>query len=91
VALEERTRERAPFQWAITQHNLGNALRALGERATGPTQLKQAVADYDLALSIFASAGVEYYAERCRTDRSRTIALLQQRLGPDWNLTRRSV
>jgi tetratricopeptide (TPR) repeat protein len=86
AALEERTRERAPFQWAITQSNLGNALRALGEREIGTTQLKQAVAAYDLALSIFGSPGLEHYAERCRTDRDRTIALLRQRLGPDWEL-----
>jgi len=32
TALEERTRERAPFQWAGTQNNLGNALSALGKR-----------------------------------------------------------
>ena len=30
--LEEFTRERAPSQWAMTQLNLGTALRVLGER-----------------------------------------------------------
>src|SRR5262245_2200423 len=34
-ALKEWTRERAPFQWAATQNNLGNALRVLGERTAG--------------------------------------------------------
>jgi hypothetical protein len=29
---EERRRGRVPLDWANTQHNLGNALRALGER-----------------------------------------------------------
>ena len=35
AALEERTRERVPLQWAMTQNNLGNALssaRRAGER-----------------------------------------------------------
>ena len=31
-ALTEYTRERVPLQWAMTQNNLGNALRTLGER-----------------------------------------------------------
>ena len=30
AALEEWTRERVPLDWARTQNNLGNALRALG-------------------------------------------------------------
>ncbi len=30
AALEERTRERVPLDWATTQNNLGNALQALG-------------------------------------------------------------
>src|SRR5690242_21327641 len=32
AALEERTRERVPLDWAITQSNLGKALQILGER-----------------------------------------------------------
>ena len=32
VALEERTRERVPLDWAMTQNNLGNALAMLGGR-----------------------------------------------------------
>jgi hypothetical protein len=32
AALEERTRERVPLDWAMTQNNLGSALRSLGER-----------------------------------------------------------
>src|SRR6266536_5326008 len=30
-ALEERTRERVPLHWAMTQYNLGTALAILGE------------------------------------------------------------
>ena len=31
-ALKERTRERVPLQWAVTQRNLKTALRLLDER-----------------------------------------------------------
>jgi hypothetical protein len=31
AALEERTRDRVPLDWATTQNNLGHALRALGK------------------------------------------------------------
>ena len=32
AALEERTRDRVPLDWAMTQNNLGTALFDLGER-----------------------------------------------------------
>ena len=47
---EERTRERVPLDWAQTQSNLGNALRALGERESGTARLEEAVAAYRAAL-----------------------------------------
>ena len=49
AALEE-TRERVPLGWAMTQNNLGNALRALGERESGTARLEEAVAAYRAAL-----------------------------------------
>ena len=50
AALEERTRERVPLDWATTQNNLGNALRTLGERESGTARLEEAVAAYRAAL-----------------------------------------
>jgi tetratricopeptide (TPR) repeat protein len=50
AALEERTRDRVPLQWAMTQNNLGTALRSLGERESGTARLEQAVAAYKAAL-----------------------------------------
>ena len=50
AALEERTRERVPLDWATTQNNLGNALLTLGERETGTARLEEAVAAYRAAL-----------------------------------------
>ena len=50
AALKERTRERVPLQWALTQNDLGNALLALGERETGTARLEEAVTAYRAAL-----------------------------------------
>ena len=50
AALEERTRDRVPLDWAMTQTNLGNALSILGERETGTARLEEAVAAYRAAL-----------------------------------------
>ncbi len=42
---EERTRERVPLVWAMTQNNLGSALR-LGERESGTARPEEAVAAF---------------------------------------------
>jgi hypothetical protein len=49
AALEERSRDRVPLEWAGTQMNLGNALLALGERESGAAPLDEAVAAYRAA------------------------------------------
>jgi len=49
-ALKERTRDRVPLDWAMTQHNLGAALATLGDRETGTARLEAAVAAYAEAL-----------------------------------------
>ena len=48
--LDRRPRERAPFDWARTQNNLGTALWSLGERESDTARLEEAVAAYGLAL-----------------------------------------
>ena len=50
AALEERTRERVPLDWATTQDDLGSALSALGERESGTAKLEEAVTAYRAAL-----------------------------------------
>jgi tetratricopeptide (TPR) repeat protein len=50
AALEERSRNRVPLQWAETQSRIGDALRLLGERESGTARLEEAVAAYRLAL-----------------------------------------
>src|ERR1044072_2178144 len=49
-ALKERTRDRGPFDWAMTQNNLGNSLRTLGERESGTARLDEAVTAFREAL-----------------------------------------
>src|SRR4051812_42207964 len=49
-ALEERTRERVPLDWAMTQNNLGPALLTLGQRENGTERLFEAVEAYRNAL-----------------------------------------
>jgi tetratricopeptide (TPR) repeat protein len=50
AALEERTRERVPRNWATTQNNLGTALWSLGARESGTARLEEAVAAFRAAL-----------------------------------------
>ena len=49
TALEERTRERVPLDWAATQNNLGVALRSLGGREGGTERLEEAIDAYRAA------------------------------------------
>ena len=49
-ALEERTRDRVPLDWAVTQNNIGSALSILGQRESGTARLEEAVAAYRHAL-----------------------------------------
>jgi len=49
-ALQERTRDRVPLDWAMTKMNLGNALQKLGQRESDTARLEQAVDAYTDAL-----------------------------------------
>ena len=49
-ALKERSRERVPLDWAITQNGLGVALMMLAQRENGTARLMEAVAAYREAL-----------------------------------------
>jgi tetratricopeptide (TPR) repeat protein len=50
AALEERTRERSPLDWALTQNNLGTTLARLGEWQGSAGGLKEAIATFRAAL-----------------------------------------
>jgi hypothetical protein len=47
---QEYPHQRVPLDWAMTQNNLGNALRTLGERERGTARLEEAVATHRAAL-----------------------------------------
>ena len=73
------TRERVPLRWAMTQMNLGAALQALSERGSRTVRLEDAVVAYDRALEVFSSSRSDYYEAFCRSKRSRTLALIEDR------------
>jgi tetratricopeptide (TPR) repeat protein len=50
LVLQQRPRERVPFDWAGTQNNLGTALETLGGRESGTARLEEAVTAYRAAL-----------------------------------------
>jgi hypothetical protein len=50
AALEERTRERVPLDWATTQNNLGLSLWRLGQHESGTARLLEAGAAFRAAL-----------------------------------------
>ncbi len=73
AALEVYTRDDLPQDWAMTQNNLGNALRTLGERTTGEEGnrlLSEAVAACRAALEV-----------RTRDDLPQDWATTQNNLG----------
>src|SRR6266850_3419922 len=82
TAVRERARDRVPLQWAETQNNLGNALKALGERESGESgivRLQEAIAALDAALSVFIADGAMHNVNLTRGNRDRAAALLAAR------------
>ena len=51
-ALEERTQDRVPLDWATVQNNLGSALLTLGKREAGTERLEAAFTAYHSALKV---------------------------------------
>jgi tetratricopeptide (TPR) repeat protein len=76
-ALTIWTRDKVPLKWAMTQNNLGEALRVLGERESGTARLEEAVAAYRAAL-------LEYTRDKVPLDWAMTqnnLGSALQRLG----------
>ena len=76
-ALQVRTREAFPFEWARTQHNLGTAYGDLpgGDRQAN---LQQAIACFTQALQVFQSLHVDNYAGVVQTNLDRVRDALQR-------------
>ena len=56
AAVEKRTRERLPLDWAKTQNNIGIVLTRLGERESGRARLDEAVAAFNSCLTVIETA-----------------------------------
>ena len=65
----------------MTQNNLGNALKTLGEREDGTVRLEEAVAAYRGALEVFGPAGASHYVGVAERNLARAEATLAERRG----------
>ena len=63
LALQERTRERVPLDWADTQFDLGLALVALEERAPSADTAREALTCFQQAGPILREAGMAEAAD----------------------------
>ncbi|MBN9346942.1 MAG: hypothetical protein J0I48_12200 [Devosia sp.] len=61
LALEERSRERVPLDWATTQNNLGNALKTLGERVMSRQVLVDARSAITNSWDVYREAGYQQH------------------------------
>jgi len=68
-----------PLQWAITQNNLGEAFKALGERESGTETLTKAAAAYREALKEFDQQQSRYYWQVAQDNLGKTLALIAER------------
>jgi hypothetical protein len=75
MALTERTRERVPLDWAITQYNLALVYRALFDKDQQRRHLNDALAAADGALEEFRKANATFYIDEAERDRAEILAL----------------
>ena len=91
AALAERTRDRVPLDWAMTQNNLGAALQSLGERESGTARLEQAVAAYHEALKEWTRERVPLDWAMTQNNRGTALWRLGERESGTARLDRKSV
>ncbi|MEK1895071.1 MAG: hypothetical protein AAAB20_17665, partial [Rhizobium sp.] len=84
-ALEERSRERVPLDWASTQNNLGVALACLGEHDSDPARLEEALAALRMALKERTRKRVPHQWAMTQNNLDTALACLQalERSRPD--------
>ena len=93
LALTVFTRDDLPQDWASTQHNLGSALRALGERQGGPEglrRLSEAVEAHRLALTVHTRDDLPQLWARTQKNLGTTLRALGERQGGPEGLLRLS-
>ena len=85
LALEERTRERVPLDWAQTQTNVANALQMLGAREmstdiqSGTNRLEEAVEAFRLALEEWTRERVPLHWAATQNNLGVALATLGER------------
>lgn len=79
AVLEERTRARAPLDWAMTQNNLGTALGRLGERDSGTDYLEEAVEAFRAALEELTRDRMPLDWARTKTNLGNALLCLGER------------
>jgi hypothetical protein len=74
AALEERTRERVPLDWASNASDQGEALILLSERCGDIALAEQALSQITAALELFQDASIAHEVTRCheRGSKART-------------------
>jgi hypothetical protein len=65
----------------MTQNNLSTALRALGERESGTTRLRYAVAAWDECLTVAVVAWPAEWVQQVRANREAVLGLIAERAG----------
>ena len=73
-ALQERTRARAPLDWAGSQMNLALAYRALYDKSAEPRHLDNALAAIAAAVDGYRKAKAPFYIEKAKRLRSQIFA-----------------
>lgn len=63
----------------MTQNNLGEAYRILGERESGTATLERAVEAFEAGLEIFEAAKADYFVGIATRNLERTLALIDER------------
>ena len=79
AALQERTRERVPLQWATIQNNLGKTLSILGERERGTACLEEAMAAYRDALKEWTRERVPLQWAMTQNNLGNVLSILGER------------
>jgi hypothetical protein len=77
AALQERTRELVPFQWARTRENLAEAFLSLATRMAHEARrayLADALIAVDGALAVYREGNAAYYAEKAERLRADILA-----------------
>jgi tetratricopeptide (TPR) repeat protein len=78
-ALKESPRDRAQLYFAMTQNNLGNALKMLGERESGTARLEEAAVAYREALKEWTRDVAPYWRDIAQENLTNCLALLEKR------------